>query len=71
MSVGTQELVLLPDADGLPLREWADAIQRCVDWLYLQPVAGEIRLSHDTRDGPPSAIESGRSEALRERASSM
>ena len=75
VSVGAQSLVLLAaDGDGVPLGQWADAIQRQVLWLYMQPVEGEVRLSATSRDGPPDALESGRSlaEALgRDRGRSL
>ena len=75
VSVGAQSLVLLAaDGDGVPLDQWADAIQRQVLWLYMQPVEGEVRLSATSRDGPPDALASGRSlaEALgRDRGRSL
>ena len=75
VSVGAQSLVLLAaDGDGVPLDQWADAIQRQVLWLYMQPVEGEVRLSATSREGPPDALESGRSlaEALgRDRGRSL
>ena len=61
VSVGAQSLVLLAADGDVPLDQWADAIQRQVLWLYMQPVEGEVRLSATSRDGPPDALASGRS----------
>ena len=61
VSVGAQSLVLLAADGDVPLDQWADAIQRQVLWLYMQPVEGEVRLSATSREGPPDALESGRS----------